>query len=35
MIEKLIEYLKSKYINRLNVDRKEEVGAHTFGDLYS
>ena len=29
------DYLKSKYINRLNIQRKEEIGAHRFGELYS
>ena len=35
MIEMLTEYLKSKYVNRLNIQRKEEIGAYRFGELYS
>ena len=35
MIEMSTDYLKSKYINRLNIQRKEEIGAHRFGELYS
>lgn len=35
MIEMSTDYLKSKYINRLNIQRKEEIEAHRFGELYS
>ena len=31
----LTEYLKSKYVNRLNIQRKEEIEAYRFGELYS
>ena len=33
MIGMSTDYLKSKYINRLNIQRKEEIGAHRFGEL--